>query len=165
MARRLAALLLLLALGCLLGILLLLLGSGDTRDPPGFKVRGAARGHQERSGGGHREVQGCQGLGEPPWAPRCVAFPVCGLPVRERRWHQRSSSVTVGAGADGSLLCGEGRREQPPPGAQGRGCPSSETRCVAPPLRDPSAAAPSAAHPLCLRTCVLGGESVGHTER
>ncbi|KAJ7409958.1 Ectonucleoside triphosphate diphosphohydrolase 2 [Pitangus sulphuratus] len=37
MARRLAALLLLLALGCLLGILLLLLGSGDTRGPPGFK--------------------------------------------------------------------------------------------------------------------------------
>ncbi|RMB93586.1 hypothetical protein DUI87_30285 [Hirundo rustica rustica] len=37
MARRLAALLLLLALGCLLGILLLLLGSGDTRGPPSFK--------------------------------------------------------------------------------------------------------------------------------
>ncbi|XP_059721265.1 ectonucleoside triphosphate diphosphohydrolase 2 isoform X3 [Haemorhous mexicanus] len=37
MARRLAALLLLLALGCLLGILLLLLGSGDARGPPGFK--------------------------------------------------------------------------------------------------------------------------------
>ncbi|XP_072792840.1 ectonucleoside triphosphate diphosphohydrolase 2 isoform X3 [Taeniopygia guttata] len=37
MARRLAALLLLLALGCLLGILVLLLGSGDTRGPPGFK--------------------------------------------------------------------------------------------------------------------------------
>ncbi|XP_064249666.1 ectonucleoside triphosphate diphosphohydrolase 2 isoform X2 [Passer domesticus] len=37
MARRLAALLLLLALGCLLGVLLLLLGSGDTRGPPGFK--------------------------------------------------------------------------------------------------------------------------------
>ncbi|XP_066057663.1 ectonucleoside triphosphate diphosphohydrolase 2 isoform X2 [Chamaea fasciata] len=37
MARRLAALLLLLALGCLLGILLLLLGSGDTRGPPGLK--------------------------------------------------------------------------------------------------------------------------------
>ncbi|XP_018863981.1 ectonucleoside triphosphate diphosphohydrolase 2 isoform X2 [Parus major] len=37
MARRLAALLLLLALGCLLGILLLLLGSRDTRGPPGFK--------------------------------------------------------------------------------------------------------------------------------
>ncbi|XP_062361409.1 ectonucleoside triphosphate diphosphohydrolase 2 isoform X2 [Cinclus cinclus] len=37
MARRLAVLLLLLAFGCLLGILLLLLGSGDTRGPPGFK--------------------------------------------------------------------------------------------------------------------------------
>ncbi|XP_064892301.1 ectonucleoside triphosphate diphosphohydrolase 2 isoform X1 [Columba livia] len=37
MARRVAAVLLLLALGCLLGILLLCLGSGDTRGPPGFK--------------------------------------------------------------------------------------------------------------------------------
>ncbi|KAM9594940.1 ectonucleoside triphosphate diphosphohydrolase 2 isoform 2-T2 [Morphnus guianensis] len=37
MARRVAAILLLLALGCLLGILLLCLGSGDTRGPPGFK--------------------------------------------------------------------------------------------------------------------------------
>lgn len=61
MARRLAALLLLLALGCLLGILLLLLGSGDTRGPPGFKVSGAVRRHRARSGGGHREVLGCWG--------------------------------------------------------------------------------------------------------
>ncbi|XP_054030415.1 ectonucleoside triphosphate diphosphohydrolase 2 [Dryobates pubescens] len=37
MARRVAAVLLLLALGCLLGILLLCFGSGDTRGPPGFK--------------------------------------------------------------------------------------------------------------------------------
>ncbi|XP_049689233.1 ectonucleoside triphosphate diphosphohydrolase 2 isoform X3 [Accipiter gentilis] len=37
MARRVAVILLLLALGCLLGILLLCLGSGDTRGPPGFK--------------------------------------------------------------------------------------------------------------------------------
>ncbi|XP_025929148.1 ectonucleoside triphosphate diphosphohydrolase 2 [Apteryx rowi] len=37
MARRVAAVLLLLALGCLLGILLLCLGSGDLRGPPGFK--------------------------------------------------------------------------------------------------------------------------------
>ncbi|GAB0198302.1 ectonucleoside triphosphate diphosphohydrolase 2 [Grus japonensis] len=37
MARRVAAVLLLLALACLLGILLLCLGSGDTRGPPGFK--------------------------------------------------------------------------------------------------------------------------------
>ncbi|XP_068770587.1 ectonucleoside triphosphate diphosphohydrolase 2 isoform X1 [Struthio camelus] len=37
MARRVAAVLLLLALGSLLGILLLCLGSGDMRGPPGFK--------------------------------------------------------------------------------------------------------------------------------
>ncbi|OXB80610.1 UNVERIFIED_CONTAM: hypothetical protein H355_005539 [Colinus virginianus] len=37
MARRAAAVLLLLALGCLLGILLLCLGSGDTRGAPSFK--------------------------------------------------------------------------------------------------------------------------------
>ncbi|XP_068020348.1 ectonucleoside triphosphate diphosphohydrolase 2 isoform X2 [Melanerpes formicivorus] len=37
MARRVAAVLLLLALACLLGILLLCFGSGDTRGPPGFK--------------------------------------------------------------------------------------------------------------------------------
>ncbi|XP_015734209.1 ectonucleoside triphosphate diphosphohydrolase 2 [Coturnix japonica] len=37
MVRRAAAVLLLLALGCLLGILLLCLGSGDTRGPPSFK--------------------------------------------------------------------------------------------------------------------------------
>lgn len=71
MARRLAVLLLLLALGCLLGILLLLLGSGDTRGPPGFKVSGTVR--------GRREVLGCRGPEEPPWVPRCMAFPVCGI--------------------------------------------------------------------------------------
>ncbi|KAM6243979.1 ectonucleoside triphosphate diphosphohydrolase 2 [Porphyrio hochstetteri] len=37
MARRVAAVLLLLALGCLVGILLLCLGSGDTQGPPVFK--------------------------------------------------------------------------------------------------------------------------------
>lgn len=137
MARRLAALLLLLALGCLLGILVLLLGSGDARGPPGFKVSGAAR-----SGGGQREVPGCRSWGSRRGHvgvrhSRCAAM----LP-RDRRRHQSIPSVTRGAGAEGSLICGEGRREQPPPGAQGWSCPRRRPvawhlRCGTPRLRDP----------------------------
>lgn len=64
MARRVAAVLLLLALGCLLGILLLCLGSGDTRGPPGFKVSRA--GTERGPGMGERR---CRGLGQPQRAP------------------------------------------------------------------------------------------------
>lgn len=67
-------------------------------------------------------------LGEPPWAPRCWYSRYAGLPVRETLRHQRIPRVTGGVGTEGSLIFGEGPREQPLPGAQGRGCPSSETR-------------------------------------
>lgn len=74
MARRLAALLLLLALGCLLGILLLLLGSGDTRGPPGFKVSGRRR----APGAGRRRNRRVLGGGAAVGTAG-AGFPVCGI--------------------------------------------------------------------------------------
>lgn len=121
MARRVAAVLLLLALGCLLGILLLCLGSGDTRGPPGFKVSGAGTGGTGHGGdgdSGHRGYLGYRRLREPRWAPRAA-----GCPVRERLRHpgdpQRHGKPPGLGGGVPELRGGGGRAQQrgtePPP--------------------------------------------------
>lgn len=88
MARRVAAVLLLLALGCLLGILLLCLGSGDTRGPPGFKVSGAGTGDN-----GHRRDLGCWGWGSRSGHPH----------LRDGRGGTDSCSPGIPSGGDTGL--------------------------------------------------------------
>lgn len=141
MARRVAAVLLLLALGCLLGILLLCLGSGDTRGPPGFKVSGAGTGGTGHGGdgdSGHGGYLGYRRLREPRWAPRAA-----GCPVRERLRHPGGSPASreaTGAGG-GPRAAGWGwqgpaarHRASPPPPLRLRGHPAAQPRSLRPAL-------------------------------